>query len=158
MKLVFYELHQPARKELLQLTTPGIGLRNEMEDPTPFPLSIEEDCFNNDIGNSSKAPAYDLMGLKFEPAGQDLEEFMADKENLLKLSTIIRRIWSTTIEEDDNYIQIILIPKQSAFICKVFFFQMVCYDLRVGLNILLLDEASNIDMQPLMSSTKILQW
>jgi hypothetical protein len=35
---------------------------------------------------------------------------------------------------------------------------MVCYDPRVGLNILLLDEASGIDMQPLMPSTKILQW
>jgi hypothetical protein len=28
----------PAREELLQLTTPGIGLENEIEDPTPFPL------------------------------------------------------------------------------------------------------------------------
>jgi hypothetical protein len=28
-----------------------------LEDHTSFPLSIEEDCFNNDIGNSSKAPA-----------------------------------------------------------------------------------------------------
>jgi hypothetical protein len=35
---------------------------------------------------------------------------------------------------------------------------MVCYDPRVGLNILLLDEAFGIDMQPLMPSTKILQW
>jgi hypothetical protein len=35
---------------------------------------------------------------------------------------------------------------------------MVCYDPRVGLNILLLDEASSIDMQPLIPSTKILQW
>jgi hypothetical protein len=35
---------------------------------------------------------------------------------------------------------------------------MVCYDPRVGLNILLLDEASSIDTQPLISSTKILQW
>jgi hypothetical protein len=35
---------------------------------------------------------------------------------------------------------------------------MVCYDPRVGLNILLLDEASDIDMQSLMPSTKILQW
>jgi hypothetical protein len=34
---------------------------------------------------------------------------------------------------------------------------MVCYDPGVGLNILLLDEASSIDMQPLMPSTKILQ-
>jgi hypothetical protein len=39
-----------------------------------------------------------------------------------------------------------------------FSFQVVCYDPRVALNILLLDEVSSIDMQPLMSSTKILQW
>jgi hypothetical protein len=83
----------PAREELVQLTALGIGLKNEIEDPTPFPLSIEEDCFDNDIGNSSKAPTYDLKSLKFEPARQDLEEFMASKENLLKLSTIISRNW-----------------------------------------------------------------
>jgi hypothetical protein len=35
---------------------------------------------------------------------------------------------------------------------------MVCYDPRVQLNILLLDEASGIDMHPLMPSPKILQW
>jgi hypothetical protein len=35
---------------------------------------------------------------------------------------------------------------------------MVCCDPRVGLNILLLDEAFSIDMQPLMPSTNILQW
>jgi hypothetical protein len=35
---------------------------------------------------------------------------------------------------------------------------MVCYDPRVGLNIFLLDKTSNIDMQPLIPSTKILQW
>jgi hypothetical protein len=81
----------PAREELHQLTTLGIGSENEIEDPTPFPLSIEEDCFDNDIGNSSKAPACDLKGLKFKAAGQDLEEFMASKENLLKLSAIISR-------------------------------------------------------------------
>jgi hypothetical protein len=46
----------PAREELLQLTALGIGSENEIEDPTPFPLSIEEDCFDDDIGNSSKAP------------------------------------------------------------------------------------------------------
>jgi hypothetical protein len=80
-----------ANEELLQITTSGIGSKNEIEDPTPFPLSIEEDCFDDDIGNSSKAPAYDLKGLKFEPAGQDLEEFMASKENLLELSAIICR-------------------------------------------------------------------
>jgi hypothetical protein len=69
-------------------------------------LSIEEDCFDDDIGNSSKAPTCDLKGLKFEPGGQDLEEFMASKENLLELSTIICRNWSIAIEEDDSYIQI----------------------------------------------------
>jgi hypothetical protein len=67
----------PARKELLQLTTLGIGSENKIEGSTPFPLSIEEDCFNDDIGNSSKAHACNLKGLKFESAGQDLEEFMA---------------------------------------------------------------------------------
>jgi hypothetical protein len=76
---------------LLQLTASRIGSENEIEHPTPFPLSIKEDCFDNDIGNSSKAPACDLKDLKFEPAGQDLEEFMASKENLLDLSTIISR-------------------------------------------------------------------
>jgi hypothetical protein len=45
-----------AKEELLQLTTLRIGSENEIEDPTPFPLSIEEDCFDDDIGNLSKAP------------------------------------------------------------------------------------------------------
>jgi hypothetical protein len=75
----------PEREELLQLTTPGIGSENEIEDPTPLPMIIEEDCFNNDIGNSSKAQPCELKGPKFEPTGQDLEEFMASKENLLEL-------------------------------------------------------------------------
>jgi hypothetical protein len=89
---------------LLQLTALGIGSKNEIEDPTPFPLSIEEDCFDNDIGNSSKAPTCDLKGLKFKPAGQHLEEFMASKENLLELSAIISSNWSTAVEEDDSYL------------------------------------------------------
>jgi hypothetical protein len=94
----------PAREELLQLTTPGIGSENKIEDPTPFPLSMEEDCFDNEIGNSLKAPTCDLKSLKFEPAGQDLEEFVASKENLLELSAIISITWSTTFEEDGSYI------------------------------------------------------
>jgi hypothetical protein len=94
------------KEELLQLTAPGIGSENKIEDPTPFPLSIEEDCFDDDIGNSSKAPACDLKGLKFMPTGQDLEEFMASMENLLELSSIISRNWSTAVEEDNSYIQI----------------------------------------------------
>jgi hypothetical protein len=89
---------------MLQLTASGIRSENEIEDPTLFPLSIEEDCFDNDIGNSSKAPACDIKGLKFKPAGQDLEEFMAFKENLLELSAIISRNWSATVEENDSYI------------------------------------------------------
>jgi hypothetical protein len=39
-----------------------------------------------------------------------------------------------------------------------FSFWMVCYDPRVGLNIFLLDEASSMDIRPLIASTKILQW
>jgi hypothetical protein len=74
------------KEELLQLTAPRIGSENEIEDPTQFPLSIKDDCFYDDIGNSSRAPTCDLKGLKFEPAGQDLEEFMASKENLLELA------------------------------------------------------------------------
>jgi hypothetical protein len=69
-------------------------------------LSIKEDCFGNDIGNSSKAIVYDLNALKFELAGQDLEEFMSSKMNLLELSTTISRNWSTTVEEDGSYIRI----------------------------------------------------
>jgi hypothetical protein len=143
---------------LFQLTAPGIGLENEIEDPTPFPLSIEEDCFDDGIGNSSKAPTCDLKGLKFETAGQDLEEFMASKENLLELSALISRDWSIAVEEDGSYIRIY--PDSKIIYCCLqgFLFQMVCYDPRVGLNILLLDEASSIDIQPLMPSTKILQW
>jgi hypothetical protein len=52
----------PAKEELLQLTAPGIGSENKIEDPTPFPLSIKEDCFDDDIGNSSRAPACDFHG------------------------------------------------------------------------------------------------
>jgi hypothetical protein len=121
-------------------------------------LSIEEYCFDDDIGNSSKTPTCDLKGLKFEPTGQDLEEFMTSKENLLELSAIISRNWSTTIEEDNSYIWIYLDFKTICCCLQGFSFQMVCYDPRVGLNIFLLDEASGIEMQPLIPSTKILPW
>jgi hypothetical protein len=141
----------PAKEELLQLTTLGIGSENKIEDPAPFPLSIEQDCFDNDIGNSSKAPACDIKGLKFEPTGQDLKEFMASKENLLELSAIISKNWSTTVEEDDGYIQIY--PDSKTIYCCLqgFSFETICYNPRVGLNMLLLDEAFGIDMQPLIS-------
>jgi hypothetical protein len=41
-----------AKEELLQRIAPGIGLENKIEDPTQFSLSIEEDCFDDDIGIS----------------------------------------------------------------------------------------------------------
>jgi hypothetical protein len=105
----------PAREELLQLITPEIGLENEIEDPTPFLLSIEEDCFDDDIVNSSKAPACDLKCPKFEPHRQDQEEFMVSQENLLRLSTIISRGLSEVVEEDDNYVRIY--PGSSTICC-----------------------------------------
>jgi hypothetical protein len=52
----------PAR-ELLQLTTLEISSNKEEDNPTPFPLSIEEDCFEYGIGNFSKAPTCDKKGL-----------------------------------------------------------------------------------------------
>jgi hypothetical protein len=105
----------PAIEELLQLTAPGIGSESKIDDPTPFPLSIEEDCFDDDIVNSSKAPACDLKCPKFEPHRQDQEEFMVSQENLLRLSTIISRGLSEVVEEDDNYVRIY--PGSSTICC-----------------------------------------
>jgi hypothetical protein len=93
---------------LLQLTTPAIGSKDEIEDPTPFLLSIEEEYFDDD---SSKAPTCDIKDLKFKPAGQDLEELQAYKESLLKLSAIISRNWITVFKEDGSYIRICPDPK-----------------------------------------------
>jgi hypothetical protein len=124
----------------------------------PFPLSIEEDCFEYDIGNLSKAPTCDKNGLFFEPAGQDREEFIVSQGNLLRLSAIISRAWSEVVEEDDSHVRIYL--GSNTICCRLqgFSFQTVCYDPSVGLNILLLDDASGIDLQPLVPSMKILQW
>jgi hypothetical protein len=36
----------PAREELFHLTAPGIGSEDEIEDSTPFPLSMKEEYFN----------------------------------------------------------------------------------------------------------------
>jgi hypothetical protein len=145
----------PVREELLQLTASEIGSEHEIEDLSPLTLLIEEDYFDDD---SSKTPTCNIKDLIFEPATQDLEELLASKENLLKLSTIISRNWTIAVEEDDSYIRIY--PDAKAVCCCLqgFLFHMVCYDPRVGLNMLLLDEASDIDMQPLIPSTKILQW
>jgi hypothetical protein len=83
---------------------------------------------------------------------------MVSQENLLRLSTIISRGWSEVVEEDDSYVRIYL--GSNTICCRLqgFSFQTVCYDPRVGLSILLLDEASCIYLQPLVPSTKILQW
>jgi hypothetical protein len=126
-----------------------------IEDPTPFTQSIEEDYFDDD---SSKAPTCDIKDLKFKPTRQDLEELLASKENLLELTAIISRNWSIAIEEDGSYIRIYPDAKEVYCCLQGFSFRMVCYDPVMGLNILLLDEASNIDMRPLILSTKILQW
>jgi hypothetical protein len=144
-------------RELLQLFAPETSSNKEEDDPTPFPLSIEEYCFKYDLRNLSKAPTCDKKGLFFEPAGQDWEEFMVSQENLLRLSSIISRGWSKVVEEDDNYVSIYL-GSNTIYCClQEFLFQTVCYDPRVGLNILLLDEVSDIDLQPLVASMKILQ-
>jgi hypothetical protein len=128
----------PAREELFQLTAPGIGLEDKIEDPTPFPLLIEEEYFDDD---SSKAPTSDIKDLKFEPAGQDLEELLASKENLLELFAIISRNWSIATEEDGSYIRIYPDTKEICCCLQGFLLRTVCYDPRVGLSILLLDEA-----------------
>jgi hypothetical protein len=46
----------PAKEELLQLTTPGIGSENKIEDPTPFPLSIEEGSSMMTLGTHQRLP------------------------------------------------------------------------------------------------------
>jgi hypothetical protein len=83
-----------ARVELLQLTAPEQGSNEDIKDQTPFPLSIKEVIFNDDIGNSSKASAYDIKGLNVEPAREDLEGFIASQENVLDLLAIISRDWT----------------------------------------------------------------
>jgi hypothetical protein len=143
-------------RELLQLTALEISSNKEEDGGTPFLLSIEEDCFEYDNGNLSKAPTSDKKGLFFEPAGQDQEEFMVSQENILRLSAIISKSWSEAVEKDDSYVRIY--PGSNTICChqQGFSSYTVCYDPRVGLNILLLDEAFGIDLQPLVCSTKIL--
>jgi hypothetical protein len=143
------------REELFQLTALRIGSEDENEDPTPFLLSIKEEYFDDD---SSKAPTCDIKDLKFELARQVLEELLASKENLHELSAINSRNWLIAAEEDVSYIRIYHDAKAVCCCLQGFSFQVVCYDPSVGLNILLLDEASGIDMRPLVPSTKILQW
>jgi hypothetical protein len=69
---------------------------------------------------------------------------MASKENLLKLFAIISRNWSIAVEEDGYYIQIYPDSKKICCCLQGFSFWTICYDPRVGLNILLLDEAFTV--------------
>jgi hypothetical protein len=106
----------PAR-ELLQLTALKISSNKQEDDPTPFPLSIKEDCFEYDIRNLSKAPTCDKKGPFFDPATQDQEEFMVSQENLLRLPAIISRGWSEAVEEDDSYVRIY--PSSNTICCRL---------------------------------------
>jgi hypothetical protein len=83
-----------AEAELLQITTPEQGSNEDIADHTPSPLSIIEALFDNDVGDMSKVPTCDINGLSVEPTAQDLEEFLIAQENLLELSTVIRRDWT----------------------------------------------------------------
>jgi hypothetical protein len=74
------------------------------------------------------------------------------------LSDIISKGWFETVEEDNSYLRIYLGSNTICYRLQGFSFQTVYYNPRVGLNILLLDEASDIDLQPLVPSMKILEW
>jgi hypothetical protein len=76
----------PAR-ELLQLTTLEISCNKEEDDPTPFPLSIKEDCFKYDIGSLSKAPTCHKKGLFFRACWTRSERILGF---LRKPPTIVR--------------------------------------------------------------------
>jgi hypothetical protein len=106
----------------------------------------------------SKVPTCDIKGLYVKPAEQDLEEFLVAQGNLLDLSAIISKDWTKAIEEDDNYIKVYPEPRAICCCLQGFTFQRACNDIKVGVNLLLLDEASGIDMRPLVPSTRILQW
>jgi hypothetical protein len=95
----------PARAEFLQLTASESGSNEDIEDHTRSLLSIDEDLFDNDVGDMSKVPTCDIKSLNVEPAEQDMEEFMLAQESLLNLSAIISRDWTEAVEED-NYIMI----------------------------------------------------
>jgi hypothetical protein len=96
----------PVRAEFLQLSASELGSNKDIKDHTPSPLSIQEDLLDDDVGDMSKVPTYDIKYLNGEPIEQDLEEFMVAQENLLDLSAIISRDWTEDVEEDDNYIKI----------------------------------------------------
>jgi hypothetical protein len=147
----------PVKVEILQLTALELGSNEDIADPTPSPLSIEEDLFDDDVGDMSKVPTCNIKGLNVKPAKQDLEEFLVAQKTLCDLSAIISKDWTEAIKEDDSYIRVYLEPRIICCCLQGFMLQRACYDQKVGVNLILLDEASRIEMQPLVPSTKILQ-
>jgi hypothetical protein len=135
----------PAKEELLQLTAPGIGSKNEMRSHS-ISLVTRRRSLQRRHWELIKGSCLQHKGSQIWACWKDLEEFMASKENLLELSTIISRNWSTVVDEDGSYIWIYLDSKIICCCLQGFSFQTVCYNPRVGLNILLFDEASDIDM------------
>jgi hypothetical protein len=81
----------PVKAEILQLTALELGSNEDIADPTPSPLSIEEDLFDDDVGDMSKVPTCNIKGLNVKPAKQDLEEFLVAQKTLCDLSAIISK-------------------------------------------------------------------
>jgi hypothetical protein len=129
----------PARVELLQLNASEQDSNEDIEDHTLFPLSLEEHIFIDDIGNLSKAPTCDMKCLNVELAEQDLERFIAYQEKQLDLSAIISKDWIEAVEEDNIYIKVFPNPKIICCCLQGFKSRKVCYDPRVGVNILPID-------------------
>jgi hypothetical protein len=96
--------------ELLQLTLPEISskkiasLHKSRTTLLHFPYLSKKIASNMTLETCQRFG--NKKGLFFEPAGQDLEEFMVSQENLLQLSAIICRDWSKGVEEDDSYVRI----------------------------------------------------
>jgi hypothetical protein len=137
----------PTRVELLQLTTPELCCYEDIEDHSPSPLLVREDLFD-DNRDMSKVPTYDIKGLNVEPAGQDLEEFRVAQENLLDFLAIISRDWIEAVKEDESYIKVCPVSKIICCYMQGFTFQKACYDSRVGVNHVLVEEASDIVLSP----------
>jgi hypothetical protein len=95
-----------AQADFLQLTALEQGLNEYIVNPTPAPLSIIEDLFDDDLGDMSKVLTCDIKDLNVKPAKHDLEHFLVVQENILDLSAIISRDWTEAVEKGDSYIRV----------------------------------------------------